>query len=136
MGEVMGEKVYCKIDKSPAKSKNNRIYGLIALLAFLATPQVYDFLNSWLVQFDLPGIPATFITIAIQVLSVLGYIVRTYYTTVCAPPGPETGPTDVYLDEDGKPITIDKSALNPYSAYYKATDEDGKPLETVRGTRE
>jgi hypothetical protein len=97
-------KVYCKIDKSPAVSKNNRIYGVIALLAFLATPEVYNFINVWLMKLELPGIPTGAVTVAIQVFCVLGYIVRTYYTTVCQPPGPDNPQVDVYLDEHGKPL--------------------------------
>jgi hypothetical protein len=111
MGEVMGEKVYCKIDKAPSQSKNNRIYGVIALIAFLATPQVYDFINGWLAKLELPGIPSGAVTVAIQVFCVLGYIVRTYYTTVCAPPGPDNPQVDVMLDEDGKPYPVVKGVM-------------------------
>lgn len=46
-------------------------------------------------------------------------------------PGPTTGPTDLYLDENGKPVKTIQ--LNPYSAYYEATD---KPVEVVRGRKE
>lgn len=104
----MENKVYCKIEK-PAKSKNNRIYGVIWLLGLLAQPVVYENINMALGKFDFAGIPVSFIAIAIQVCAFVGYIVRTYWTTTCEVPGPDTGPTDLWLDENGKPVQVVKA---------------------------
>ena len=126
----MANTVYCKVEQ-PTKSKNNRIYGVIALISFLATKEVYLFINGWLEKLELPGIPSGAITVSIQVLCVLGYIIRTYFTTVCAPPGPVTGDTDVYLNAQNQP-------MDPYAEkmWKGPVDENGKPYQVVRGTRE
>ena len=97
----------------PWSSKNNRIYAAIFILAGLANPAVYDWINQFFQNSHLGfTIPATLIAICIQLMTVIGYIVRTYYTNINPGPLPEdpnipkpTGPDthDGYQVVYGKP---------------------------------
>ena len=83
-------------------SKINWIGLLLIILGGLIDPKLYDTLSS--VGLFLPE---CFVAELIRWVGFIIIIVRSFMTTAAnIQPGPNTGPTDVYLDEDGKPYPI------------------------------
>ena len=88
--------------KSVFSSKINWIGLLLIILGGLIDPKLYDTLASVGLV-----LPEWFVAELIRWVGFIIIIVRSFMTTASQiQPGPNTGPTDVYLDEDGKPIQV------------------------------
>jgi hypothetical protein len=83
-------------------SKINWIGLLLIILGGLIDPKLYDTLASVGLV-----LPEWFVAELIRWVGFIIIIVRSFMTTASQiQPGPNTGPTDVYLDEDGKPYPV------------------------------
>ena len=91
----------CRTMQKPLyASKINWIGLLLIILGWLVDPKLYD----KLAELGLI-LPEWFVAELIRWVGFIIIIVRSFMTTAATmQPGPTTGPTDVYLDEDGKPL--------------------------------
>ena len=114
--------------KSIFSSKINWIGLLLIILGGLIDPKLYDTLASVGLVF-----PEWFVAELIRWVGFIIIIVRSFMTTAAnIQPGPNTGPVDVWLDENGQPVL----PTDEQTARAKKLASQYAPVKTVRGTRE